>query len=188
MAIRNSKVEAEFLIDFAKEEHIQQNVILTTLKILLTPNNINFESKQWNQEIAKFIQNSMLYITVKQNVSVDFNRIGGIPGLVKVEGPIVGVTIHDRENLINLMVEVDNSLNRTEEKIHHFLEKKNPKWSCQCGRYLDAELSSFDEVKKFLRNFLVGKYRKCRSCKRLNRFEILNGDNIIFSDVDTYSK
>jgi len=190
MAIRDSKIEAEFLIDFAKEEQIQQDDILAMLMDMLSPhNNINFKSKQWSWKIAEFIQDTTSYIVVDQNVDVDFEKDGyGRSIIVGAGGPAVGITINDKEGLINLTVEIDNFLNKTEEKIHYFLKKGTPKWKCQCGRYLGAELSSFDEVKKFLKNFMIGKLRKCRSCKRLNSFEILNNGGISFLGVDTYSK
>jgi hypothetical protein len=174
---KNNRSEAEVLISYAKMECNNAKIILPMLDALLTN-----KPYKWDWRILEIIEERTSYIFIDNDGDIDV-EIGdwGIP--VMMGGGSRYPVIEDKGNLMFLRQEVDDILNHTTDKISKFLSlDRKPKWKCQCGRFLGKELSSIEEIKKLLRDFSIGKYWKCRSCKMLNYF-IFEGSNIVFKNM-----
>ena len=179
--VKDNKVEAEILIDYAKVECDDVKNVIPMLDAMLNIKNPE-KLKEWNWRIAKFIADKTFYISIKIDPDVDFEEgEWGLPIITGGRENPIGIEIEDKDNLMILRQEVDDILNHTTDKISKFISTKDkPKWKCQkCGRFLGKELSSLEEIKKLLRNFSLHKYWKCRSCKASNYFEFDN-KGIIF--------
>lgn len=178
---KNNKIEAEILIDYAKNECNDIKIVLSMLDVILT-NKAPETLDGWNWKIARFIDDRTSYISLDIDADIDFETGDwGLPVAIGGRENYIGIKVEDKDNLMILRQEVENISNHTTDKISRFVSmKEKPKWNCQkCGRFLGKELSSIDEIKKLLRDFNIGKHWKCRSCKLPNYFEFTD-DGIIF--------
>lgn len=183
----NNNFKATKIIKYSQKIEKEESLLPILDGIL---NNLRFDLIDgWDWTIVEVIGKETDYISIDTHEYVDSERTeDGFMINDSFSSPI-GVTINDEKNLIDLREEVDNSINKTNNRIDKFLNKKNKQeWNClKCNRFLGKKLSSSKEIKKLLNNFVVKKYWSCRSCKSFNYFTF-NKNRIQFKikEVDKY--
>jgi len=167
--------EARILIDFAKEEaELEPENLILLLKDLIFEKQ-NFKSKHWSWKVAEYIEQKTRAISIDKDADVDV-EIGdwGLPVITGGGERPMTFTVTNKKYLMKLLEYIEDRTNDTFGKIgKYFMSKNTMKWVCQdCGRYLGKRLATYEEIQELLTEFSVGKYWRCRSCKKNNWFEI----------------
>ncbi len=162
--------EADTLAEYAEyEDGLEPDQLILLIKDLIT-DKYDRKSGHWSWKVVEYIAQKTGAVEIDYDVDVET----GDWGLPVYSGGPTGYSVTNRKYLIKLLEYLEDKHNDTFMAITLFFRKEpNPRWVCKsCGRFLGKRLRTYEEVQKLLTDFSIGKYWKCRSCKKNNWFEI----------------
>ena len=162
--------EANTLIEYAElEGNLKPDQLILLIKDLITDKR-NPKSEYWSWKVIEYMAQKTGAVDIDYDVDVE----RGDWGLPVYSGGATGYSVVNKKYLIKLLEYLEDRYNDSFMRMNQFFIKRtSEKWTCQsCGRFLGKKLRTHEELQKLMTDFSIGKYWKCRSCKKANWFEI----------------
>lgn len=140
------------------------------------------EIETWNWDLAEQIESVAHAILVIEDADADFDVGDSGEPVVSGKSWPSDYEVLDRDHLTLLLQMAEDAFYKIPTSIKKFLTHPNqPRWLCySCGHFMGEELHTYEVIRGFILAFDIGHYRKCRSCKKMNYFEISGAGVIKF--------